>query len=131
MNSGGGRRPAGMAGLGGVVAVAVSGALGVAAMSTLSACSDASYTGDGFPIDLPPTGGSPARGLLARRATDSDPSPYLAIDTASPLTFVRGRADGGSAHMTRRSFDILGNRAGASSGTYPRRASFHNFPVLP
>ena len=89
---------------------ALRGALWIVAAGP--ACDDASVTADGFPIALPATGGSPdpAGGLvaLARRAWVAD---RMAIDTGSPLTFVRGQADG-VAHMTRWSFDILGASPG-------------------
>jgi len=93
------------------------------------ACSRGGWTVDGFPIELPPRDASPAGGLLARSANRAvASSPYVAIDTGSPLTFVRGQADG-SAHMTRRTFDIFGDRM--VGGRFPRRASFWDIGVLP
>jgi len=114
-----------------VVAWAASRARGgLVGLAVLTAgCSQGGWTVDGFPIELPPRESSPAGGLLARRAPDATAgSPYLAIDTGSPLTFVRGQADG-SAHMTRRSFDLLGDRM--VEGRFPLRASFWDIGVLP
>jgi hypothetical protein len=94
----------------------------------LVACDDASATADGFPIALPATGGTldPAGGLVALEGPDG--TGRIVIDTGSPLTFVRGQAEG-VAHMTRRNFDILGATPGTNG--YPLRASFRNIPVLP
>lgn len=104
--------------------VVVAGGASVVAGAT--ACDDASVTVDGFPIALPARGGTPAGGLVARRGMGADD--LMAIDTGSPLTFVRGQADG-VAHMTRRSFDILGAIPGKNG--YPLRASFQHIQVLP
>lgn len=103
---------------------------GACAVAVGPACDDASATADGFPIALPATGGTLAGGLVARRG--QGPADFIAIDTGSPLTFVRGQADG-VAHMTRWSFDILGAIQGTIDGKarFPLRASFHNIPVLP
>ncbi|HEY8924790.1 MAG TPA: hypothetical protein VIU64_10450 [Polyangia bacterium] len=99
--------------------------VGVAALTV--GCSQGGWTVDGFPIDLPPRGSSPSGGLLARATDTTASSPYLTIDTGSPLTFVRGRADG-SAHMTRGSFDLFGDRL--VGNRFPRRASFWDIGML-
>jgi len=52
----------------------------------------------------------------------------MSIDSSAPLTFLAGRADV-TPHMTRRSFDLLGAKAGTNGN--PIRARFNDVSVLP
>lgn len=102
-----------------------------------SACSDLTYTIDGFPIDLR-TGAAvlESGGLQANFCDDqgqgcdeASPPRVLAIDTGSPLTFLRRQADE-PTQMVNRSFDIQDGLP-VAAGTYPVRATFQDVEALP